>query len=267
MNSQKDTKRLGTILSKQDIKTGLSKLELETGDVVGVHSSLSSLGYVEDGANTVIDALLEVVGTEGTVVMPTHSANLQEVERTPEELAAGVSWLLKILPYDPETTPCTTGAIPETFRKRRGVLRSLHTVHSVAVAGPKAQEIAEAGKKGALEAWRKLLEYDGYILLIGIDLRNCTAMHLVEERVTLPKHLREKLTPPKWFVQKHPPDEWEWDVGPYPQFAKMTQPCIEHGIMKTTKVGNATLRLAKLKDLLDLYEKYMKENPDQFYSA
>ncbi len=261
------TKQPTTPVTKEDIKAGLRKLGLKKGDNVCVHSSLSSFGYVEGGADTVIDALLETIGTEGTVVMPTHSANLQKVERSPEELAAGISWLFKILPYDPETTPCTTGTIPETFRKRRGVHRSLHPSLSVAATGPKAQEIVQAGLKNSVEAWRKLLQHDGYILLIGIDLANCTAMHLVEERVTLPKHLKDKLTPPQWFKDKYPETQWEWDVGPYPKFAKMTQPCIRHKIMKTTKIGNATLSLVRLKDLLDLYEKYMKEDPDQFYTS
>ncbi len=254
-------------MSKDDVKAGLRRLGLKKGDNVGVHSSLSSFGYVEGGVNIVIDALLETVGKEGTVVMPTHSANIQEVERSPEELAAGISWLLKILPYDPVTTPCITGAIPEAFRKRRGVLRSLDPVYSVAATGPLSQETVDAGRRNVLEAWRTLLQHDGYILLIGIDLGHCTSMHLVEERVTLPKHLRDKLTPPKWFKDKYSEDKWEWDVGPYPQFAKMTQPCIQRGIMKTTRVGEATLSLVRLKDLLDLYEKYMEENPDQFYTS
>jgi len=263
--SQKDKTK--PYVTKEQIKTGLRQLGLKKGDIIGVHSSLSSFGYVEGGADTVIDALLEVVGKEGTIVMPTHSANLQKVERTPEELAAGVSWLFKILPYNPKTTPCTTGTIPETFRKRKSVLRSLHSSLSVAATGPLAKEIVQAGLKNSVEAWRKLLQHDGYILLLGIDLANCTAMHLVEERVTLPKHLKDKLTPPKCFTDKYPDDQWEWDVGPYPQFAKMTQPCLEQGIMKTTKVGDATLSLVKLKDLLDLYEKHMNQNPDQFYST
>ena len=62
--------------------TKRQKLGLKKGDIAGVHSSLSSFGYVEGGADAVIDALLKVVGEEGTVVMPTYSDNREEVERT-----------------------------------------------------------------------------------------------------------------------------------------------------------------------------------------
>ena len=250
---------------KEDIEIALRDLGLKKGDIIGVHSSLSSFGYVEGGADAVIGALLEVVGKEGTIVMPTHSTNLVKVELAPKEVATGALWLYQILPYNHKETPCSTGVIPETFRKRKGVMRSLHPVFSVAAIGPKAKEIVEAGSERVLKAWKKLLELDGYILLIGVDLSFCTAMHLAEERVVLPKHILEKITPPKWFVEKYPEDEWEWDFGPYPEFSKMEEPCQKHKIMETINVGEATLKLVRLRELIDLYAEYLRKNPDQFY--
>jgi len=260
-----DKKTADIIVSKDEIKAGLRKLGLESGDTVGVHSSLSSFGYVDEGANTVIDALLEVVGENGTIVMPTYSANLAKVERSPKEIEMGVLWIYRILPYDPKETPCTTGAIAETFRKRKGVLRSRHHVFSLSAFGPHAQEIIDAGHKDSRAGWKKLLELEGYILLLGVGLGNCSAMHLAEERVTLPKHISDKVTAPKWFVERYPPNEWEWDFGPYPDFTKLEKPCIQRGIMKTIKVGKAALKLAKLRELIDLYAEYLETNPDLFY--
>ncbi len=245
------------LVRKEDIKAGLVRLGLKNGDMVGVHSSLSSFGHVEGGANTVIDALLETVGKHGNVVMSTHSANLSKDKRTPEMVSLGISWLFKILPYDPDTTPVTTGIIPETFRKRRGVVRGRHPSLSIAAFGPQAEVLSEG--------WHRLLELDGSILLIGVGLDRCTAMHLAEKRVRFPDRILEKITPPKWFVEQHPESEWEWDVGPYPDFAKLTRPCIDRGIMKTVKVGEATMRLAKLRGLVDLYVEYLEKNPDLFY--
>ncbi len=244
-------------VTKKDIKAGLMGLGLKKGDTVGVHSSLSSFGHVEGGAETVIDALLETIGEEGNIVMSTHSANLSEDKRTPEMIALGISWLFKILPYDPDKTPVTTGIIPETFRKRKGVVRGLHPSLSVAASGPEAEVLSEG--------WHRLLELDGYILLIGVGLDRCTAMHLAEKRVQFPDRILKKITPPKWFVEKYPEDEWEWDIGPYPDFARLTQPCFERGIMRTTEVGKASLKLAKLRELIDLYAEYLKRNPDLFY--
>jgi len=252
-----ERRRLKVHVFKEDIKVGLWKLGLRKGDVVGVHSSLSSFGYVEGGADAVIDTLLEVVGEEGTIVVPTHSTNLLEVERTPEEIAMGVTWLFKILPYDPKETPCRTGTIPEAFRKRKGAVRGSHPSNSIAALGPKAEEL--------VEGWNKVLEAEGYILLIGVGLSVCTAMHLAEKRVQFPKHILKKITPPKEFLEKYSETEWEWDFGPYPDFSKMEEPCLEHGITKTVRVGEATLKLVRLRELIDLYTEYLTKNPDLFY--
>lgn len=254
-------------VTKEDIKKGLRKLGLKRGDIVGVHSSLSSFGYVKGGADTVIDALLEVVGEEGTIAMPTHSSNLEKVELPPEEKTAGILWLYKILPYDPQGTPCTTGIIPETFRKRPGVLRSRHPDQSIAAIGPKAQEITSAGDGRSLSGWKVILELDGYVLLIGVGLEVCTAMHLAESIVKFPTHILEKITPPKWFVEKYPENEWEWDMGPYPDFAKLEPICKERGIMKTTTIGKANTKLLRLRELIHLYAQELEKNPDMFYSS
>ena len=249
--------KIRSLVSKDDIKAGLKKLGLKSGDTVGVHSSLRSFGCVEGGADAVIDALTETVGEQGNIVMSTHSANLSEDKRTPEMIAMGVSWLCKILPYDPDTTPVRTGRVPETFRKRRGVIRGSDPSNSIAALGPKASELSEG--------WHKVLESNAYVLLIGVGLEVCTAMHLAEKRVQFPDHILKKITPPKWFREKFPDDGWESDFGPYPDFAKLTKPCLESGIMKTVKVGDATLKLVELKKLIELYVKYLEKDPDLFY--
>lgn len=116
-----------------------------------------------------------------------------------------------------------------------------------------------------MEGWKKLLELEGYILLIGVGLDSCTAMHLAEQRVELPKSIKDKIMPPQTFVEKYPGDEWEWDFGPYPDFKQMEEPSLQHKIMKTTQVGKATLKLVKLRDLIDLYVQYLEKWPDLFY--
>jgi len=250
-------------VTKEDIKRSLRRLGLKRGDVIGVHSSLSSFGYVEGGADAVIDALLETVGEEGTIVMPTYSTNRENVERTQREIELGVTWKSKILPYDPEETPCWTGRIPETFRRRKGVVRSPNPTHSLAALGMKANEL--------VQGWNKLLQADGYILLLGVDLGCCSAMHLAEERVQLPPRILEKIEPPPELLEKYGPDlgwpEWDIGYGPYPDFAKMEEPCKEHGVMKTVKIGEATVKLLRLRELIDLYAEYLRKTPDLFYKV
>ena len=62
-----------SVILKADIKRKLKEIGLESGDNVIVHTSLKSMGYVCGGAQAVIEALIETVGENGTIMMPTQS--------------------------------------------------------------------------------------------------------------------------------------------------------------------------------------------------
>lgn len=61
------------LVTPNDITTALKDIGVQKGQAVMVHTSLGSLGYVCGGAQSVIEALLESVGDEGTIMMPTQS--------------------------------------------------------------------------------------------------------------------------------------------------------------------------------------------------
>ncbi len=61
------------VILKEEIIQKLREVGLERGDAVMVHTSLKRMGYVCGGAQTVIEALMEVVGKDGTIMMPTQS--------------------------------------------------------------------------------------------------------------------------------------------------------------------------------------------------
>ncbi len=58
---------------KSEIIDVLRNVGLGSGDSVMVHTSLGQIGYVCGGAQAVIEALIEVVGQDGTIMMPTQS--------------------------------------------------------------------------------------------------------------------------------------------------------------------------------------------------
>lgn len=61
------------IVLKEDILSALEQIGVNKWQTIMVHTSLSSLGFVCGGAQIVIEALLESVGDEGTILMPTQS--------------------------------------------------------------------------------------------------------------------------------------------------------------------------------------------------
>lgn len=60
------------IVLKKDVMDALEKAGVSKGQTVMVHTSLSRLGYVCGGAQIIIEALLESVGGNGTIMMPTQ---------------------------------------------------------------------------------------------------------------------------------------------------------------------------------------------------
>ena len=244
-------------VTKDDIVAGLRRLGLKWGDNAGVHSSLSSFGYVEGGADTVVDALLETVGAEGNIVAPTYSNNNEDIERTPEEIELGVTWKYRVLPYDPKRDSCWTGAIPDTFWRRAEAFRGSNPTHSLAAIGPRAKELCQG--------WNKLLDIDGYILLLGVTLGCCSSMHLAEENVQLPQRILDRMTPPPELLEEYEKGHIEFGFGPYPDFELMEEPCKKYGIMKIAKIGEATVKLLRLRELIDLYANHLRKDPDVFY--
>jgi aminoglycoside 3-N-acetyltransferase len=108
-----------------DIVAGLHAVGVTAGVNLEVHSSLKSLGVVAGGAATVIDALQEAVGPEGTLVLPSFNH--------------GAAYDGSSTGYDPAETPTTNGAIPDTFWRRPGVLRSVNPTHAFAAWGRQAE--------------------------------------------------------------------------------------------------------------------------------
>lgn len=120
------------ILIKSDIIKALTKAGVMQGQTVMVHTSLSSLGFVCGGAQTVIESLMECVGENGTILMLAQSWKNLDPEtgghwQEPEE------WWQRIRDnwpaFDKDITPTNTmGAVAEMFRKWPGALRSIRPV-------------------------------------------------------------------------------------------------------------------------------------------
>jgi aminoglycoside N3'-acetyltransferase len=162
-------------LTAENISRDLSRLGLSPGSKIMVHSSLSGLGFVLGGASTVIQALLDVIGSQGLLVMP-----------CPPVTGATLKSLQSAKVFDPKTTPCTTGKICETFRHWPGVFRSLHPTHSVAAIGPEAKWLVkdhhlDSTPFGPNSPFARLLEIDASIVGIGLDVRWITLYHHFED--------------------------------------------------------------------------------------
>ncbi len=167
------------VVTKAAMVQALRATGIKEGELLVLHSGLSALGMVEGEApDTVIDALLEVLGPEGTLLMPTFVQSWLCFEKGPARNR-------KLVPFH-EEAPLFTGAIPSAFRKRPGVIRSAHISHSVAGVGPLAEKCllghgATDAPVGPTSPWAKLHELGGKIVFLGAPLSACTFLHYLED--------------------------------------------------------------------------------------
>lgn len=166
------------LVTRADLDRDLAALPIAPGATVFVHSALSKLGYVDGGAQAVVDALIaRVIGTGGTLALPSFTMT-GTMHQAATETATS--------PFDVRCAPTGIGAIAENFRQRAGVVRSIHPSHSVIALGPKAKWLTADHHRdprafGPMSPLGRLLEDRGCLLGLGTDLGPLTFYHVLED--------------------------------------------------------------------------------------
>ncbi|MGI5247290.1 aminoglycoside N(3)-acetyltransferase [Dactylosporangium sp. CA-139066] len=256
--------RPGTVDS---IARQLRELGLPESATVIVHSSLSRLGWVAGGAHAVVLALLQAIGPDGTLVMPTHSRNLTDPADwgnppVPEDWWETIR--AETPAYDPQVTPTGwMGAIVECFRSFPGVLRSAHPTVSFAALGPLARQITEAHELndglGEGSPLARLYEADAWVLLLGVGHDNNTSLHLAEYRAAVPKRYLRQGSPMlvegerHWVTYRELADDTSLFAPLAKDFAEIT--AAEH----VGPVGAGTARLMRQRALVDFATRWLTQ--------
>ncbi|MER6071271.1 AAC(3) family N-acetyltransferase [Streptomyces sp. NPDC001817] len=184
----------GPLVTRDTLATQLRLLGVETGEILLVHSSLSSLGWVNGGPVAVVQGLLDALGPSGTLVVPAQSADLSDPALWGRPPVPREWWdriRATMPPYDPLITPTRgVGVIPETVRTWPGALRSAHPHTSFAALGPQAREITDGHapdcRLGERSPLARLERLGARVLLLGAGYHACTAFHLAEYRIPAP---------------------------------------------------------------------------------
>jgi aminoglycoside 3-N-acetyltransferase len=205
---------------------------------------MASLGQVDGGPDAVIDVLLETVGEDGLVVVPTFACDP---------------------PFDRRTSPTPLGAIPDRLWRRPNAVRSLHPTHSVAAIGRGAEELIGDHEKAATAyaegtPYHTLATTGGKILLLGVDQdRNTTlhtaealsgAVYLTDITGTYVDDNGKQVTIPVAAM-----------AGPHRDFIGLDRLFREHGVMRMGNIGGAVCRLMDAGAMLEVAMQALKQDP------
>lgn len=247
-----------------DISMALERLGIVPGDIVLVHSSLKSLGTVDGGAAAVIQGFEDLLGKEGTLVMPTLcQVDFKNSYKT---------WYMD--------KPSDVGYLTEFFRKQPYVYRSNHATHSVAARGKYAYTLTcEHGAYGPhvcpfgefafadSSPWLKMREMGAKIIFIGRTSAVNTMKHTVEARYVEELLENVKDDARKVFLRNQVarfPDFTGAEIWPMYQGSRMHDVLTEMGLIGHTLCGNADIYCMDMKKTCDAAYEILKAHPENW---
>jgi aminoglycoside 3-N-acetyltransferase len=185
-------------ITRQQVIDCLLEVGTQAGDGLLVHSAIQYLGrptaspdFPAGGVGLYLDAILTVIGPEGTVCVPTFNF----------DFAQGA-------PYDPENTPSKgMGAFSEYVRQQPGARRTSHPMQSFSVLGHWAEDLASRDTPSAFDpgsASERMLDLNFKLLLLGADISASSIYHISEQRNQVPYRYWKD-----FFGQVHTPFGWE----------------------------------------------------------
>ncbi|GAA4464932.1 aminoglycoside N(3)-acetyltransferase [Phytohabitans houttuyneae] len=243
--------------TREGLAEELAALGVRRGSVLLVHSSLSALGFVAGGPVAVVWALLDALGPDGTLVVPTHTPDNTDPAGWQHPPVPESWWPVireRTPPFDPAVTPSRwMGVVAETVRTWPGARRSDHPQVSFAAVGAAAGAVVAGhrlddmlGEASPLGAVHRL---DGDVLLLGVGHGRNTSLHLAEYRLPDPPRRWEGSSVRAGDGQMWA--RWEDVATDEGDFGELGAAFDATGVTRTGTVGGAECRLMPLRALVE----------------
>jgi aminoglycoside 3-N-acetyltransferase len=247
------------IVTSSDISNAATDLGLENRPLA-VHSSLSSFGHVDGGAQAVVDGLL-AIGC--SIAVPTFSSDYQVAApknmQPPrngwdyDELYGDDNLLVDIFRPDSMEINRTMGAIPSAVLSMEGRVRGNHPLCSFAAVGPLAHGLIDSQSPTDVFApLRAVAEMGGHYLLMGVNLTSMTAIHLAENMAGRNSFIR-------WARDNEGQPMMVFKGGCSEGFDRFD--AVGDPIETRLTVGNSLWRVFPAQEFLDRCAKAIQEDP------
>ena len=242
------------MISFDKLVSEFKRIGLSSGDVLLLHSSFKSFGGVEGGPQTVIDALMNVLGNEGTLIAPRFNFDFSTY---------GTTW-------DVRSTPSHMGIISEFIRKDPRSRKVFHPIYPFSIIGKHADELIKHRYKGGYSKdsiFHQLLVHDAKIIQIDKVYKSTTLIHHVEEILKVDyKYYKNFIG----YVVDENGKKYEdtfnlyvrrIDEGYVTDVIPIGKILEDEGVMKIDKIADATIWYMKARDVYDCTENAIQKNP------
>nr|WP_321458198.1 AAC(3) family N-acetyltransferase [uncultured Cohaesibacter sp.] len=268
MNEEDIIRATSSPLTRAHLHALLCAGGVEVGSVVITHISLRALGWVAGGPVAVIEALLDAVGPEGTLVMPsfTNLSNPEHWQRPPIPQDWFAILEAQMPAYDARITPTRgMGVTAELFRTWPGALRSAHPHTPFAALGPKAGEILASHSLehpfAAGSPLEKLYELEAQTLLLGVGFDKFTMLHLAESMAWPDRPLEPQAAP----IMKNGARHWKRyccePAGETAHFEPILDQLLHKGLARAFPVGSGKATLVPNRAAVDVAVEQWRSMP------
>jgi aminoglycoside 3-N-acetyltransferase len=245
----------------KELHDALREMGILIGDILIVHSSMKSLSCTGATPEQVIDMLQDLVGSEGTLVMPAIP-RYREALTGPERLTADLSD--SIWTYDVQRTPPWTGALPHKLMKMPQARRSRFPLNGVVARGKHAHDmlarellVADSTPCGPNSAWAYCSQYNAKILALGVDLtHSLTMIHVAEDCAENTWPIANWYRTRKFLIKDNGKEELVRVRERHPKWAihyaerRLGADLARSGISKSSQLGSLSIALLESTSLL-----------------
>jgi len=179
------------LITETQLVKDLQGLGLKPGDTVMLHASVKAVGWIVGGPDVIIQAILDVIGPQGTLMMYAGWEEAPYLTIALEE-GRGEAYLAECPAFDPERSRANRkwSILTEYLRTWPGARRSDHPEASVVAVGAKAAWLTKDHPLhypyGPGSPFAKLCEAGGKVLLLGSPLNAVTVLHYAETIAEIP---------------------------------------------------------------------------------
>jgi aminoglycoside 3-N-acetyltransferase len=240
-----------------DLAPQFRDLGLESGDDILIHSSLSGMKCEPED---LLDAIMEIIGDDGTLIVPTF--NFDWTNNAPDGI------------WNINDSPSEMGYFTELIREKEESIRTVHPFYSFACLGAQAEEYGRVHSRDTFSRdylFGTLHDVNAKMMIIGLEYNHSwTFSHYIEQQQSVDYRYKKPFSGKMVINGKEYYDEYlhyvrDLSRGIETHVNPMGDRLEQDGIVSTAKIANKEFKLGAAKPMYDRSAELMQTDERLMY--